>query len=80
MFSVIQSYLTLCDPLGYSPSGSSVHGISQASILEWVDILFSRGSWTEPGIEPVPLALQVDCLLSEPQGKPSPSAIDLLEM
>ena len=32
------------DPRGYSPPGSSVHGISQAGILEWVDISFSRGS------------------------------------
>ena len=32
------------DPMGYSPPGSSVHGISQARILEWVAISFSRGS------------------------------------
>ena len=43
--------LTLCNPLGYSPPGSSVHGISQARILEWVAISFSRGcsqprNWT----------------------------------
>ena len=35
---------TLCDPMDCSPSGSSVHGISQARILEWVAIPFSRGS------------------------------------
>ena len=34
----------LCDPMYCSPPGSSVHGISQASILEWVAISFSRGS------------------------------------
>ena len=39
-----QSCPTLCDPVGCSPPGSSVHGISQASILEWVAISFSRGS------------------------------------
>ena len=33
-----------CDPIDYSPQGSSVHGISQARILEWVAISFSRGS------------------------------------
>ena len=33
-----------CDPLDCSPPGSSVHGISQARILEWVAISFSRGS------------------------------------
>ena len=35
---------TLCDPMDYSPPGSSVHGILQARILEWVAISFSRGS------------------------------------
>ena len=33
-----------CDPMDYSWPGSSVHGISQARILEWVAISFSRGS------------------------------------
>ena len=33
-----------CDPMDCSPPGSSVHGILQARILEWVAILFSRGS------------------------------------
>ena len=41
---VIQSCLTLCDSLDYSLPGSSVHGILQARILEWVAIPFSRGS------------------------------------
>ena len=41
---VTQSYLTLYDPIDCSPSGSSVHGISQARILEWVALPFSRGS------------------------------------
>ena len=35
---------TLCNPMGCSPPGSSVHGISQAGILVWVAISFSRGS------------------------------------
>ena len=40
------------DPIDYSPQGSSVHGIFQARILEWVVISFSRGSsqprdWTQ---------------------------------
>ena len=35
---------TLCNPVDYSPPDSSVHGISQARILEWVAISFSRGS------------------------------------
>ena len=41
---VVQLCLTLCDPMDYSPPGSSVHGILQARILEWVAIPFSRGS------------------------------------
>ena len=39
-----QSWPTLCNPIDCSPPGSSVHGISQARILEWVAISFSRGS------------------------------------
>ena len=42
--SVAQLCLTLCDPMGCSPPGSSVHGISQARILEWVGICSSKGS------------------------------------
>ena len=45
---VTQSCLTLCDPVDCSSSGSSVHGILQARILEWVAISFSRGS-SQPG-------------------------------
>ena len=41
---VAQLCLTLCDPVNYSPPGSSVHGILQARILEWVAISFSRRS------------------------------------
>ena len=39
-----QSCPTLSDSMGYSPPGSFVHEISQARILEWVVIPFSRGS------------------------------------
>ena len=39
-----QSCLALCDPMDCSPPGSSLHGIFQAWILEWVAISFSRGS------------------------------------
>ena len=41
---VAQSCPTLCDPVNCSLPGSSVHGIFQARILEWVAISFSRGS------------------------------------
>ena len=40
----LQLYLTLCDPMNYGPPGSSVHGILQARILEWVAMPSSRGS------------------------------------
>ena len=39
-----QSYLTLCNPMDCSPSGSSVHGILQAWMLEWVATPFCRRS------------------------------------
>ena len=42
--SVLQLCPTLWDSKGYSPPGSSVHGILPARILEWVAIPFSRGS------------------------------------
>ena len=41
---VTKSYPTLCDPLDWSPPGSSVHGIFQARVLEWVAISFCRVS------------------------------------
>ena len=49
---VAQSCPTLCEPVDASPPGSSVHGILQGRILEWVAIPFSRGSsqprdWTQ---------------------------------
>ena len=41
---VTQLCSTLCDPMDYSLLGSSVRGILQARILDWVVIPFSRGS------------------------------------
>ena len=41
---VTQSCLTLCDPKDCSLPGSSVHGIFQARLVEWVAISFTRGS------------------------------------
>ena len=66
---VAQSCLTLCDPMDCSPPGSSVHGILQARILEWVAISFSRGSSRSMDQTMSP-ALQADSVLSEPPGKP----------
>ena len=41
---VTESCPTLCGPVNYSPPSSSIHGISQARILEWAAISFFRGS------------------------------------
>ena len=54
--------------MNYSPAGSSVHGILQARILEWVTISSSRGS-SLPRIEPGSPILQADYLPSDPPGK-----------
>ena len=46
-----KSWLTLCDPMDCSLTGSSVHGILQARLLEWV-ALSSSGGLPHPGMEP----------------------------
>ena len=62
-----QSCPTLCNLMDYGPLGSSVHGILQARILEWVS--FYRGS-SQPRTEPGSPALQAYSLLAELPGKP----------
>ena len=69
---VAQSCPTLCDPMDYSPTGSSVHGILQARILEWVAIPFWPGDLPNPGTKLESSALQADSLPAEPPGKPKP--------
>ena len=59
----------LCNPMDCSPPGSSVHGILQARLLEWVVIPFSRGS-SQLRIELSSPALQADSSPSKPPGKP----------
>ena len=56
---VAQLCLTLCDSMD-----CRVHGILQTRILEWVAFPFSRGS-SNPGIEPMSPALQVDSVPTE---------------
>ena len=67
--SVIQSSLTLCDPMD-SPV-SSVHGIFPARILEWVAFSFFRGSFPTQGLNPGLLHWQADslplCYLGSPR-------------
>ena len=50
-----QSRQTLCDPMDCSLPGSSVHGVFQARILEWVAIP-TPGDHLDPGIDPPSLA------------------------
>ena len=45
---VDQSCPTLSDPMDYSPTGSSIHGVFQARVLEWVAIAFSASTTQIP--------------------------------
>ena len=65
---VAQSCPTLSDPMDGSPPGSSVQGILQARILEWVAFP-SLGDLLKPGIEHGSATLQADSLPTEPPGK-----------
>ena len=66
---VVKSCPTLCNPTDCSPPGSSIHGISQVRILEWIAISFSRGL-PDPGIKVGSPALKADSLPTEPPEKP----------
>ena len=68
----LQSCPTLCDHMDCSPSGSSVRGIPQARILEWVAMTSARGS-SDPEIEPASPAsptLQAESLPLSNRGSP----------
>ena len=71
---VVQSCLTLSDPMDCSLPGSSVRGILQARILEWVVIPFFRGS-SRPRDQTRSPALQADSLSFEPPEKSRPPII-----
>ena len=66
---ITQFCLTPCKLMDCGPPVSSVHGILQARILEWVAIPFLVNLPT-PGIEPRSPTLQADSLPDEPQGIP----------
>ena len=68
--SVAKSYPALCNPMVCSLPGSSVHGISQARILDWVVISFSRDI-PNPGIKPTSPSLACGFFTTEPPGKPN---------
>ena len=65
--SLLSHVWLFCSPMDCIPPGSSVHGISQANILEWVTIIFSRKS--SPGIKPSSPALQAGSLPLSHQGR-----------
>ena len=66
-----QLCLTLCDPVDCSPPGSSVCGISQVRILNWVAISSSRGSsWPRDRVS-ISCIRQMDALPLAPPGKPN---------
>ena len=69
----------LVTTMGSSLPGSSVHGISQARILEWVAGL-PPGDLPNPGIKPRSPTLQVDSLLSEPPEKPKNTGMGRLSL
>ena len=65
---VLVAQLCLCDPMDCSLPGSSVYGILQARILEWIVIPFSRGS-SRPRDQTLSSALQAHSLPSELPGR-----------
>ena len=80
--SAAQSCSTLCDPMDCNQPGSSVHGILQARILEWVAMPFSRdppGDLSNPGIKPRSPTLQAGSVLTELSGKPNNTGVGILQ-
>ena len=73
---LLQLCPTLCDPMDYSPPGSSVHGIHQARVLEWVAThSLLQGIFPTQGPDPSLLRLlhwQVHSVPLAPPGKPFP--------
>ena len=68
-----QSCLTLCDPIDGSPPGSSVPGIFQARILEWVAISFSNACMHAKSLQSCPTLC--DPMDSSPPGSPVPGIL-----
>ena len=68
---------TICDPMDCSPPGSSVHGISQARILEGLTISFSRGSSESRNqtTSPESPAFVSEFFIPEAPGKPQTGTI-----
>ena len=66
---ITQLCSTLCNPMDHSPAGSSVQGILQASIVEWVAIPFS-GASSQPRDRTLISCIADGFLTTEPPGKP----------
>ena len=66
--------LTLCDPVACSPPGSSVHGILQARVLEWV-AMPSSSVPSQPRDLTRSSALQAESLSPEPPRKPKNTGV-----
>ena len=64
----VQLHLTLCNPMDYSLTGSSQHGIFPARILEWIAISSSKGS-SQPRDPTCISCIGRQILLAEPPGK-----------
>ena len=60
---LLQSCLTLCDPIDGSPPGSPVPGILQARTLEWVAISFSNACKWKVKVKSLSLSDPMDCSL-----------------
>ena len=76
---VAQLCPTLCNPMDCSPPGSSIHGIFQTRVLEWIAISFSR-DLPNLGIESRSPAPWADSLLSGPPGKPMNTGVGSLSL
>ena len=72
---VTQSCPTLCNPMNCSPPGSSLHGILQARILEWVAIPSSKIIFPTQGSNPGLLHWHVDSLPLAPPENPRSSVV-----
>ena len=79
MCSLLQSCLTLCDPMDSSLTGSTDHGISQAGIQ---DACLPPGDLPDPGIKLMSPVLQADSFTPEPPGTSdgSPRANDSISL
>ena len=78
-FKSLQLFMTLWDLMDYNPPGSSVHGILQARILEWVAMPSSRGIFPTQGSNQChlcPLHWQAGSLPLTPPGKPFKSSTE----